>query len=51
MLKIRLRDIEQVKMVHNQEKTGETIRHLHYSGIKYFGISGASGASESVKIV
>ena len=36
MLISRLRDIEQVKMVHNQEQTGATIRHLHYVGMKCY---------------
>ena len=45
-----MRDIEQVKTSHYQEKTGETIKHLHVSGIKYFGISGESGAFLKVLI-
>lgn len=44
MLKIRLRDTKQVKMVHNHAKSGENIKYLHLFGIKYFGISGVSGA-------
>lgn len=51
MLRIRLSDIEPTKTSHYQEKIGAKLKHLHGFGMKYFGISGASGAFLSVRIV
>ena len=55
MLKIRLRDTKQDKMVHNQEKNrrnNKTSSLCWYKVLVFdIGISGESGAYESVKIV
>ena len=47
MLRTRLSDIEPTETTNKKAKTGETIRHLHYSGIKFWVLileSGESGA-------